>query len=132
MSTTATSPVPGKPQQGKPQPGTPESAREKAPAISAKPVTWKVPVLLAVLGVVAFIFFGIMGPNQTAKFGISSSGDFFQLPAIEVPAFLGGIVLSVLMLGLAGYAVYLKTRNEASPGWLPIVFIVLFVAAFLI
>jgi simple sugar transport system permease protein len=132
MSTTATSPVPGKPQQGKPQPGTPESAREKAPAVSAKPVTWKVPVLLAVLGVVAFIFFGIMGPNQTAKFGISSSGDFFQLPAIEVPAFLGGIVLSVLMLGLAGYAVYLKTRNEASPGWLPIVFIVLFVAAFLI
>jgi general nucleoside transport system permease protein len=131
MSTTATSPVPGQPQQGKPQPGTPQSA-EKAPAVSAKPVTWKVPVLLAVLGVVAFIFFGVMGPNQTARFGISSSGDFFQLPAIEVPAFLGGIVLSVLMLGLAAYAVYLKTRNEASPGWLPIVFIVLFVAAFLI
>ncbi|WLQ05165.1 ABC transporter permease [Arthrobacter oryzae] len=131
MSTTATSPVPGQPQQGKPQPGTPQSA-EKAPAVSAKPVTWKVPVLLAVLGVVAFIFFGVMGPNQTARFGISSSGDFFQLPAIEVPAFLGGIVLSVLMLGLAAYAVYLKTRNQASPGWLPIVFIVLFVAAFLI
>ncbi|CAN7267705.1 simple sugar transport system permease protein [Arthrobacter sp. PvP023] len=132
MSTTATSPVPGKPQQGKPQPGTQRTAADNAPAVSAKPVTWKVPVLLAVLGVVAFIFFGVMGPNQTAKFGISSSGDFFQLPAIEVPAFLGGIVLSVLMLGLAAYAVYLKTRNEASPGWLPIVFIVLFVAAFLI
>ncbi|MBT2538020.1 ABC transporter permease [Arthrobacter sp. ISL-69] len=127
MSTTATSPVPGAP-----QPGTPQSAKEKAPAVSAKPVTWKVPVLLAVLGVVAFIFFGIMGPNQTASFGISSSGDFFQLPAIQVPAFLGGIVLSVLMLGLAAYAVYLKTRNEPSPGWLPVVFIVLFVAAFLI
>ncbi|KIS28411.1 ABC transporter permease [Arthrobacter sp. SPG23] len=132
MSTTATSPVPGKPQQGKPEPGTTRPAADSVPAVSAKPVTWKVPVLLAVLGVVAFIFFGVMGPNQTAKFGISSSGDFFQLPAIEVPAFLGGIVLSVLMLGLAAYAVYLKTRNEASPGWLPIVFIVLFVAAFLI
>ena len=127
MSTTATSPVPGTP-----PPGTPQSATDKAAAISAKPVTWKVPVLLAVLGVVAFIFFGVMGPNQTARFGISSSGDFFQLPAIQVPAFLGGIVLSVLMLGLAAYAVYLKTRNEPSPGWLPIVFIVLFVAAFLI
>ncbi|MFF1384885.1 ABC transporter permease [Arthrobacter sp. NPDC058288] len=132
MSTTATSPVPGKPQPGTQRPGTPRPAEDNAPAVSAKPVTWKVPVLLAVLGVVAFIFFGIMGPNQTAKFGISSSGDFFQLPAIEVPAFLGGIVLSVLMLGLAAYAVYLKTRNEASPRWLPIVFIVLFVAAFLI
>jgi ABC-type uncharacterized transport system permease subunit len=127
MSTTATSPRPEQP-----QPGTPQPAAEKAPAVTAKPVTWKVPVLLTVLGLVAFIFFGVMGPNQTAKFGISSSGDFFQLPAIEVPAFLGGIVLSVLMLGLAAYAVYLKARNEPSPGWLPTAFIVLFVAAFLI
>ena len=131
MSTTATSPVPGKPQPGKTQPDT-QGATEKAPVLSAKPVTWKVPVLLTVLGVVAFIFFGVMGPNQTAKFGISSSGDFFQLPAIEVPAFLGGIILSVLMLALAAYALYLKTRNEPSPGWVPVVFIVLFVAAFLI
>jgi len=127
MSTTATSPRPEQP-----QPGTPQPAAEKTPAVTAMPVTWKVPVLLTVLGLVAFIFFGVMGPNQTAKFGISSSGDFFQLPAIEVPAFLGGIVLSVLMLGLAAYAVYLKARNEPSPGWLPIAFIVLFVAAFLI
>ncbi len=43
---------------------------------------------LMVLAVVAFIFFGLMGPKQTAKFGVSSGGDFFQLPAIEVPAFL--------------------------------------------
>ena len=131
MSTTATSPVPGRPQPGKTQRDT-RGATEKAPVLSAKPVTWKVPVLLTVLGVVAFIFFGVMGPNQTAKFGISSSGDFFQLPAIEVPAFLGGIILSVLMLALAAYALYLKTRNEPSPGWVPVVFIVLFVAAFLI
>jgi ABC-type uncharacterized transport system permease subunit len=127
MSTTATSPLPGKG-----EPGTPQQATDNAPAISAKPVTWKVPVLLTVLGIVAFVFFGIMGPNQTARFGISSSGDFFQLPAIEVPAFLGGIVLSVLMLALAAYAVYLKTQNQRPPGWLTITFIVLFVAAFLI
>lgn len=127
MSTTATSPLPGKG-----EPGTPQPATDNAPAISAKPVTWKVPVLLTVLGVAAFVFFGIMGPNQTARFGISSSGDFFQLPAIEVPAFLGGIILSVLMLGLAGYAVYLKTKDQAPPRWLPVTFIVLFVVAFLI
>lgn len=127
MSTTATSPQPGKPQAGSPQP-----AEERRQTTSAKPVTWKTPVLLASLGVVAFIFFGIMGPNQTARFGLSSSGDFFQLPALQVPGFLGGIVLSVLMLGLAGYAVYLKLKDQAAPRWLPVTFIVLFVAAFLI
>ncbi|XAS68010.1 ABC transporter permease [Micrococcaceae bacterium Sec5.7] len=122
MSATATAP----------RPGTPQPETENVPVTSAKPVTWQTPVLLAGLGIVAFIFFGLMGPNQTARFGISSGGDFFQLPALEVPAFLGGIVLSVIMLGLAGYTVYLKTRSRAAPGWLSIAFIVLFVAAFLI
>jgi general nucleoside transport system permease protein len=132
MSTTATSPQPGKSQPGKPASGQPAAATDMKPAATFKPVTWKLPVTLLVLGAVAFIFFGLLGPNQTARFGISSSGDFFQLPAIEVPAFLGGIVLSVLMLGLAGYALFLKTRNQQPPRWLPITFVVLFVAAFLI
>jgi ABC-type uncharacterized transport system permease subunit len=125
MSTTATSPLPGKR-----EPLTP--AAGQGLAISAKPVTWKTPVLLGILAVVAFIFFGLLGPSQTASFGISTGGDFFQLPALQVPAFLGGIVLSVIMLGLAAYAIYLKTKDRAAPSWLPIAFIVLFVAAFLI
>lgn len=132
MSATATSPLPGRGEPGRPPSGKTGPAKESTPAVTAKPVTWKLPVTLLVLGVVAFIFFGLLGPNQTARFGISSSGDFFQLPAIEVPAFLGGIVLSVIMLALAGYAVFFKTRNQRPPRWLPIAFMVLFVAAFLI
>jgi simple sugar transport system permease protein len=127
MSTTATSPQPGKPQAGILQ-----TEGERRAVISEKPMTWKLPVLLSALGILALVFFGILGPNQTASFGLSSGGDFFQLPAVEVPAFLGGIVLSVLMLGLAGYAVFLKTRNLPAPRWVPVTFTVLFVAAFLI
>ncbi|MFC7848835.1 ABC transporter permease [Arthrobacter sp. NPDC057388] len=127
MSTTATSPQPGKPHAGILQ-----TEGERRAVISEKPVTWKLPVLLSALGILALVFFGILGPNQTASFGLSSGGDFFQLPAVEVPAFLGGIVLSVLMLGLAGYAVFLKTRNLPAPRWVPVTFTVLFVAAFLI
>ena len=127
MSTTATAPVPGGP-QGKPEQATASAST----TVSAKPVTWKLPVTLMVLAVVAFIFFGLMGPQQTAKFGVSSGGDFFELPAIEVPAFLSGIVLSVILLALAGYAMVLKTNNRHSPRWLPVVFTVIFVVAFLI
>jgi simple sugar transport system permease protein len=126
MSTTATSPLPGKRQPGTPQP-TGQSL-----AVSARPATWKTPVMLGVLGLVAFTFFGLMGPNQTAKFGISTGGDFFQLPALEVPAFLGGMVLSLILLGLAAYAIFLKTKDRSAPAWLPIAFTVLFAAAFLI
>ena len=130
MSTTATPPVPGKPVQT--QPGTTHADRNRKQTVSAKPVTWKLPVTLLVLAAVAFIFFGVLGPQSTAKFGVSSGGDFFQLPAIEVPAFLSGIVLSVAMLGLAGYAMFLKTKNARPPRWLPALFTVLFVVAFLI
>ena len=126
MSTTATSPLPGKR-----EPGTPQAA-DQSLAISAKPATWKTPVMFGVLGLVAFVFFGLMGPRQTAKFGISTGGDFFQLPALEVSAFLGGMVLSVILLGLAAYAVFLKTKDQSAPTWLPVTFTVLFVAAFLI
>ncbi|WP_144674247.1 ABC transporter permease [Arthrobacter sp. U41] len=126
MSTTATAPVPGGPQ------GKPEQATERKQTVSAKPVTWKLPVTLMVLAVVAFIFFGLYGPQTTAKFGVSSGGDFFQLPAIELPAFLSGIVLSVILLGLAGYSMVRKTNNRHTPRWLPVVFTVIFVIAFLI
>ena len=102
--------------------------------MSAKPVTWKLPVTLLVLAVVAFIFFGLLGPQTTAKFGVSSGGDFFQLPAIELPAFLSGHrALRDPAAGLAGYSMFLKTQGpSATPRWLPVVFTVVFVFAFLI
>lgn len=124
MSTTATSPLPGTPQ------GPTEAAELQA--TSAKPVTWKIPVLLGALGVVALVFFGLMAPSQTATFGISTGSDFFQLPALQINALAGGIVLSVLMLGLAAYSVYLKTKDRPTPAWVVIAFIVLFAAAFLV
>ncbi|HKU02862.1 MAG TPA: ABC transporter permease [Arthrobacter sp.] len=126
MSTTVSSSRPGSPQPGGPKPAAP------AAALSAKPVSWKTPVLLAVFALVSLVFFGFLAPSQTASFGISTGGDFFQLPAVEINAFAGGIVLSVLLLGLAGYALFLKTRNQAAPGWVAVTFIVIFVAAFLI
>lgn len=125
MSATATSPRPGR--------GTPGTAPDaEARAVTRKPVLWKTPVMLSALGLIAFIFFGLMAPDQTAQFGISTGSDFFQLPAVEVPAMAGGIVLSVLMLGLAAYAVFLKTRDRPTPAWVTITFTVLFVSAFLI
>jgi general nucleoside transport system permease protein len=126
MSTKLSSPRPGNP-----QPGDTSKNTGSAP-VSGKPVTWRTPVLLTVFGLIALVFFGLLAPNQTASFGISTGEDFFQLPALAVNAFVGGIVLSVLLLGLAAYAVYLKTKDRPAPGWLTVTFIVLFVAAFLI
>ena len=126
MSTTVSSS-----RSGNPQPGN--AGKDAAAAtVSAKPVGWKTPVFLAAFAVIALVFFGLLAPDQTASFGISTGSDFFQLPALQVNAFVGGLVLSILLLGLAAYAIYLKTRDKPVPGWLTVAFIVLFVAAFLI
>ncbi|TLM86116.1 ABC transporter permease [Pseudarthrobacter sp. NamE5] len=126
MSTTVSSSRPGKPQPGA------NGTDTRAAAVSAKPVTWKTPLLLTAFGLVALVFFGLLAPSRTASFGISTGSDFFQLPALEVNAFAGGLVLSILLLGLAAYAVFLRTRDRQVPGWLTVAFIVLFTAAFLI
>ncbi len=126
MSTTVSSSRPGNPQPG-------NAGKDAAAAtVSTKPVGWKTPVFLAAFALIALVFFGLLAPSQTASFGISTGSDFFQLPAIQVNAFAGGLVLSILLLGLAAYAIYLKTRDKPVPGWLTVAFIVLFVAAFLI
>ncbi|GKV72450.1 ABC transporter permease [Pseudarthrobacter sp. NCCP-2145] len=126
MSTTVSSSRPGNPQPG-------NAGKDAAAAtVSAKPVGWKTPVFLAAFALISLVFFGLLAPNQTASFGISTGSDFFQLPAIQVNAFAGGLVLSILLLGLAAYVIYLKTRDKPVPGWLTVAFIVLFVAAFLI
>lgn len=124
MSTTVSSPRPGTPQPA----GTPENP---APT-SAKPVSWKTPVLLGAFALIALVFSGFLAPNRTASFGISTGEDFFQLPALDINAFAGGMVLSVMLVGLAAYAAYLKVKGRPAPGWLTVTFIVLFVAAFLI
>ena len=126
MSTAVSSP-----RQGKPQPENSGKDAGSA-AMTARPVSWKTPVLLTAFGLIALVFFGLLAPQRTARFGISTGSDFFQLPALEVNASAGGMVLSVLLLGLAAYAVYLKTKDRPAPGWLTVAFIVLFVAAFLI
>ncbi|TLM81151.1 ABC transporter permease [Pseudarthrobacter sp. NamE2] len=124
MSTTVSSPRPGTPRHA----GAPDNPA----AMSAKPVSWKTPVLLAAFALIALVFFGFLAPNRNASFGISTGEDFFQLPALDINAFAGGIVLSALLVGLAAYSIYLKTKGRPAPGWLTVTFIVLFVAAFLI
>lgn len=124
MSTTVSSPKPGMPR--------PTGTDTGAANVTAKPAGWKTPIMLAAFAVVSLVFFGLLAPSQTASFGISTGEDFFQLPAVAVHAQTAGIVLSVLLLGLAAYAVYLKTKGRPAPGWLTVTFIVLFVAAFLI
>lgn len=92
----------------------------------------KVPVSLGVLSLVALVFFGFLGPSKTAEMKVSEQGDAMELPAILIPGQGGGIALAILLLAMAAYSVYLWSKGERSPKWLPIAFAVVFVFALLV
>ena len=101
--------------------------------MTAKPVSWKLPVILAVFALIAFVFFGLLGPHQTASFGISTGSDFFQLPALEIPRLRRRHrPRPCCCWPWPPTPSTSRPRDRTVPGWLTVAFIVLFVAAFLI
>ncbi|MDP9934665.1 simple sugar transport system permease protein [Paenarthrobacter nicotinovorans] len=92
----------------------------------------KVPVSLGVLALIALVFFGFLGSDKTAEMKISDTGDAVAVPALMIPGQVGGIVLGILLLAMAAYSIYVWTKGEKSPKWLPIAFAVVFVFALLV
>lgn len=118
-----------------PSPLTPSQApvEPHASTVALAPVAWKLPVVLGVLGIAALVFFGLLAPGGVhTTFTFSSSGDFFTVPEAVVPSRLTGIVLGVVLCGLAALSLWDALARRASRRWLAVVFGVLFVLAFLV
>ncbi|MCF3139209.1 MULTISPECIES: ABC transporter permease [Micrococcaceae] len=111
---------------------TTTAPRAGATALPAFRPSMKVPISLGVLALIALVFFGFLGPDKTAEMKISDSGDAVVVPALMIPGQVGGVVLGILLLAMAAYSIYLWTRGERSPKWLPIAFAVVFVFALLV
>ena len=118
MSAAVTNPAPQ-------QPAAPERVLLKAP------VSWKIPIILTVLAVLAFVLFGAMGNSGSATFKLAMDGDAFALPDLVLPGRVTGIVVGVLLLVVAGWSVALKRSGRKLPTWVVVVFGVLFVLGFL-
>lgn len=73
--------------------------------------SWKTPVIMASLGLVILVFFGIFGKTDNVSFQISTVKELVQLPNIEVASSLLGIIAGVLLLAIAGFASFLVWKN---------------------
>jgi general nucleoside transport system permease protein len=94
--------------------------------------SWKAPIAFSVLGLVALVAFGLLGPvGEESTFGISTSSDFLQVEPISVPSRLVAIVLSVICLAIAAYSFLLVRRGSKVPVWLIVFFCVAWILAFL-
>ncbi|MFV0286193.1 MAG: ABC transporter permease [Demequina sp.] len=101
-------------------PGAPSDAK---PEDVLRTKSWKGPIGLGIVALIALAVFGIGTPSGTeTTFSVATSSDFVHLPTLTVPSQLAAILLSVVALALAGYTAFLA-NNYRKPGiWLPIVY----------
>ena len=117
---------------------TTTAPKPQAQAPGRAPVTdrrrsWRQPAVLWVLGLLALLAFGLGAPAGTAsRFELSGRNQLIQLPALGVPAQPTALVLSLLGLAVAGWVTWLVRSRRRVPTRWPVVFGVLFGAAFLV
>ncbi|GAA1408997.1 ABC transporter permease [Glutamicibacter uratoxydans] len=101
------------------------------PAITILP-SKKTPIILSVIAVIVFLFFGIMGNSDVAHFKLDSAGDAFALPELAFPGKVSNIIIGVILLAVAAYSWMLRSKAQQLATWIIGVASGLFVLSFLI
>lgn len=93
--------------------------------------SWKIPVVLGAFAVLSLILFGLIGREGLSTFRLSTAGDFFQVPSLVLPTHPTGVVLSIVLLVIAGWATSLAGQARRVPFWAIVVFTFLLLVTFL-
>jgi len=102
-------------------------AKVEAPR-TLRPISWKTPIALSVLGMVSLVVFGLLGPSgRETTYRFSTRSDLLQIPELTLPSRPTVIVLSVLALLLAGLATWLTSQRRKVGTWVPALFGALFI-----
>ena len=107
--------------------GTPLPAAEAR--VQEAPRKLKAAIVMTIFGLIALVFFGILGKNEDASFAWSDAGDAIALPNFVVNSQLFGIVLGLAMLAIAAASWFLGLNRRPTPTWLIIPFGVFWVWA---
>ena len=98
-----------------------------------KPVSWRAPIAYAVVAVLALVAFVLTAPGgRETTFTLSTAQDFVQIAPVTVPARATALVLCALALVLAGVAAWAAGTRRRTGVWLPAVYGVALVLAFLV
>ena len=93
--------------------------------------SWKGPIAFSIFAVLSVVLFGIFARPGVSHFGLSTSGEFIQLPQLDVPTTSTGWILSIVLVLLAAWSVWRVSQSKRLPLWLTIAYVVVFMAAFL-
>lgn len=93
--------------------------------------SWKTPILLGVLAVLALVVFAVGTPSTEVTFRLTADTAAVKMPDVVLWAPFIGWAAGIFLAAAAGYSAFLVSRGLPVPGWLIAVFSVVFVLAFL-
>ncbi len=93
--------------------------------------SWKVPIALAIFTLLGILLLVGFGRDGVSTMRLSTSRDLIQLPDLELPTRVTGILVSILLLLITGVSVWLVRVKTKVPIWLIAVFAVLLLVGFL-
>ncbi len=93
---------------------------------------WKTPVAFGAFTLFALILFVVFGRDGISTMRLSDSSDMIQLADVEFPTRATGVVVTILMLAIAGISTWLVTQHRKTPLWLTSVFAFLALFGFLV
>ena len=80
-------------------------------------VGFKSPIVMAAIGLIVFVFFGLLGRDGIVSFQISRRQDVVQLPDLPIDSSLLGVIAGLLMFAIAGFSLWKTLRNSKTPMW---------------
>lgn len=82
----------------------------------------KTPIVMAVVGVLFFVFAGLLGPSKAVKFQVTEAKAFISLPDLTMPSNLLGLSTGVIMVLLTAAAFWFALARK----YVPRTFVILF------
>ena len=111
---------------------TTSPAAEGTAAPVQRPVKWRDPLLYTFFTLVSAVVFGLLTENgRDTTFQVSTGGDLFTIPNFALPATATTWLLTAVMAAITGYATWAALSRRKTGWWVPLVFGVAFVLAFL-
>jgi simple sugar transport system permease protein len=82
----------------------------------------KAPIVMAFVGILSFVFFGLLGTSTYVKFQITEAKAFISLPDLTLPSNLLGIWGGIFMLALTAVSFWFGISRK----YVPRVFVIIF------
>ncbi|MDR1851399.1 MAG: ABC transporter permease [Propionibacteriaceae bacterium] len=95
------------------------------------PISWKNPIIYSVLTFISLVIIFFLNSDAASKFVIDTGTTGIPLISFELPTQLTVVSMTILEAVLAAVSWLLTSRREKNGVWLPIVFGLAFVVAFL-